>query len=490
MPHTPMMDFDGNRRRRKILLRNSYLVFAGYAITQLAALLAHWLGLSSIAVNEIVWVAALTFSSTVLFALVTQYKPVITNRYVAVFHFGQYLVWLIMYGVWLLTLREIRVAALFFALIPLTFLLADTRMVQSLIVSISVMVLQLFASYYAIHVLGQTGSFKLEAYFTLCFAPAALFLCYLSDRFAKQRHEVHAAKQSAEHNRDALAAEMDKTQLANMELQRTLEALKRATEELTRSEKMAALGSLVAGISHELNTPIGNSVTVASNLQDQLQTLERDINEGNLKRSSMTQFISSASTGVNILTRSLGIASELIKSFKQVAVDRSSEKRRQFELGALLEELAITLRPMFRQTPYAMEFDLEPGIAMDSYPGSLGQIITNLVSNALVHAFEGRAQGTMHIRVRAVGNDHVELVFCDDGVGIQLTHQARVFDPFFTTKLGQGGSGLGLNIVYNLVTAVLGGSIRLESAPGQGSSMIMVLPRTAPQPAAEKINTV
>ena len=173
-----------------------------------------------------------------------------------------------------------------------------------------------------------------------------------------------------------------------------------------------------------------------------------------------------------------------------MAVDRSSEKRRQFELGALLEELAITLRPMFRQTPYAMEFDLEPGIAMDSYPGSLGQIITNLVSNALVHAFEGRAQGTMHIRVRAVGNDHVELVFCDDGVGIQLTHQARVFDPFFTTKLGQGGSGLGLNIVYNLVTAVLGGSIRLESAPGQGSSMIMVLPRTAPQLAAEKINTV
>ncbi len=316
MPHTPMMDFDGNQRRRKILLRNSYLVFAGYAITQLAALLAHWLGLSSIAVNEIVWVAALTFSSTVLFALVTQYKPVITNRYVGVFHFGQYLVWLIMYGVWLLTLREIRVAALFFALIPLTFLLADTRMVQSLIVSISVMVLQLFASYYAIHVLGQTGSFKLEAYFTLCFAPAALLLCYLSDRFAKQRHEVHAAKQSAEHNRDALAAEMDKTQLANMELQRTLEALKRATEELTRSEKMAALGSLVAGISHELNTPIGNSVTVASNLQDQLQTLERDINEGNLKRSSMTQFISSASTGVNILTRSLGIASELIKSLE------------------------------------------------------------------------------------------------------------------------------------------------------------------------------
>ncbi len=485
-----MMDFDGNRRRRKILLRNSLLVFAGYAITQLAALLAHWLRLSSIEVNEILWVAALTLACTVLFALVTQFKPVISNRYVAFFHFGQYLVWLIMYGVWLLTLREIRVAALFFALIPLSFLLADTRMVQSLIVSVSAMALQLFASYYAIHVLGQTGSFKLEAYFTLCFAPAALFLCYLSERFAKQRHEVHEAKQSAEHNRDALAAEMNKTQLANMELQRTLEALKRATEELTRSEKMAALGSLVAGISHELNTPIGNSVTVASNLEDQLMGLERDINEGNLKRSSMTQFISSARTGVNILTRSLGIASELIKSFKQVAVDRSSEKRRQFELSALLEELAITLRPMFRQTPYAMELDLQPGIAMDSYPGSLGQIITNLVSNALVHAFEDRTQGTMHIRTRAAGEDQVELVFCDDGVGIQLPHQARVFDPFFTTKLGQGGSGLGLNIVYNLVTAVLGGSIRLESAPGQGSSMIMVLPLTAPHPATDNLNRV
>lgn len=480
MPHTPMMDFDGNLHRRKILLRNSSLVLAGYAITQLAALLAHWMGFSSITVNEILWVATLTFLSTILFALVTQFKPTITNRYVAFFHFGQYVIWLIMYGAWLLTLREIRVAALFFALIPLTFLLADTRMVQSLIVAISVMVLQVLVSYYAIYVLGQTGSFQLEAYYTLCFAPAALFLCYLADRFAKQRHEVHAAKQSAEQNRDALAAEMNKTQLANMELQRTLDALKRATEELTRSEKMAALGSLVAGISHELNTPIGNSVTVASNLQDQLQSLERDINEGNLKRSSLAQFIRSTSTGVNILTRSLEVASELIKSFKQVAVDRSSEKRRQFELSALLEELAITLRPMFRQTPYTMALDLQPGIAMDSYPGSLGQIITNLVSNALVHGFEDRAQGIMHIRTRAIGEDAVELVFCDDGVGIQLAHQPRVFDPFFTTKLGQGGSGLGLHIVYNLVTAVLGGRVRLESAPGQGVRMVIMLPRAAP----------
>lgn len=484
MKRTRMVDFDGNQRRRKILLRNSVLVFVGYAITQLAALLALQLGLSSISVNEILLVSMVTLSSTLLFALVTQFKPVMTNRYVAFFHFGQYVIWLIMYGVWLLTLREIRVAALFFALIPLTFLLADTRMVQGLIVAISVMVLQIVMSYYAIYVLEQTGSFQLEAYFTLCFAPAALFLCILADRFAKQRHEVHAAKQSAEENRDALAAEMAKTQLANMELQRTLQALKRATEELTRSEKMAALGSLVAGISHELNTPIGNSVTVASNLQDQVQTLEREISDGTLKRSSMAQFISSATTGLNILTRSLDTAKELIHSFKQVAVDQSSEKRRQFELGAVLEELAITLRPMFRQTPYRMELDVQPGIALDSYPGALGQIMTNLVSNSLVHAFEGRVHGTMRIRTRATDSAHVELVFSDDGVGIPQDQQARVFDPFFTTKLGHGGSGLGLNIVYNLVTAVLGGSIRLESAPEQGVSMVMVLPRVAPQPVA------
>lgn len=478
-----MLDFDGNERRRLILQRNSLAIFMGYVITQLAALLAQRLGLSTIRTVEIVWVAIPTLTTTVAFAGVTRMKRVISDRYVMVFQFAQYLVWLVMYGVWLLTLREIRVAALFFALIPLAFLLSDTRMMQSLFVTISAMVLQVAVSYIAIHRLGQTGSFVLEAYFTLCFAPAGLFLCYLADRFSRQRREVRRAKISAEESRDALAAQVEKTQRANVELQRALETLKQATDELSRSEKMAALGSLVAGISHELNTPIGNCVTVTSVLHEQLKTLEMDVASGVARRSDVMEFFGNANTGFGVLSRSLETASELIRSFKHVAVDRTSEKRRCFDLAELLEELAITLRPMLRHSRFELKLDLAAGMQMDSYPGALGQIITNLVSNAITHGFDGRSAGVMLIRTRALGNE-VELVFSDDGVGIPAAHHSRVFDPFFTTKFGKGGSGLGLSLVYNAVTAVLGGTIRLESAPDAGTRMILVMPCVAPLPAA------
>ena len=227
-------NFDNNVRRRAILIRNSRLVFIGYLITQSAALLAHELRLSSILYKEIVFVAAVTLCSSVLFSIIVLRKREMTNRFTQIFHFGQYLIWLIMYAVWLFTLREIRVAALFFALMPLSFLLSDTKMIQSLIVTISAMIIQVTASYFAIFVFGQTGSFKLEVFYTLCFAPAALFLCYLSNRFSQQRDEVKVAKRVAEETRDALAIEITKTQKANAELHQALDQI----------EKMARVDAL------------------------------------------------------------------------------------------------------------------------------------------------------------------------------------------------------------------------------------------------------
>ncbi len=268
---------------------------------------------------------------------------------------------------------------------------------------------------------------------------------------------------------------------SNTELAQTFESLKRATEELVRSEKMAALGSLVAGIAHELNTPIGNSVTVASTLQEQTRQVQSDVNNGALKRSGLNRYLDDASTGTALLMRSLGNARELISSFKQVAVDQSSDQRRRFNLSQTIEEVVVTLAPMFKKTPYSLVLDLSPGIELDSYPGPLGQIITNLVGNALSHAFEGRATGTMRLRTRKLDGIQVEIIFSDDGIGIPEANQHRVFDPFFTTKLGQGGSGLGMNIVYNLVTTVLGGDIRLQSRIDDGTSMILHIPLSAPQ---------
>ncbi|QDL55069.1 ATP-binding protein [Rhodoferax aquaticus] len=248
---------------------------------------------------------------------------------------------------------------------------------------------------------------------------------------------------------------------ANTELNQALASLRSMQGELLRSEKMAALGSIVAGVAHELNTPIGIGVTIASTMQDHTQTLVNEIHAPRPRKSLIESSLLACNEGAEVLVRTLMRAAELVRSFKQVAVDQSSDKRRAFDLSTMLKELLTTLVPLYNKTPYTLTTDLAPDIAMESYPGALGQVLTNLISNSLSHGFEGRAQGTMHLRTRTLNEGWVELVFSDDGVGIPEQHRDKVFDPFFTTKLGRGGSGLGMHIVYNLVTNVLGGHIEL-----------------------------
>ena len=178
--------------------------------------------------------------------------------------------------------------------------------------------------------------------------------------------------------------------------------------------------------------------------------------------------------------RNLGTARELVAGFKQVAADQASNQRRRFDLKETVEGILATLAPMYRKTPYGMACELQDGIVMESYPGPLGQMLTNFVTNALAHAFDGRAAGTMQLSCKRRGETQVEIRFSDDGKGIPEENRNRVFDPFFTTKLGQGGSGLGLNIVYNIVTSVLGGTIELESTVGGGTTFIVLLPLAAP----------
>jgi signal transduction histidine kinase len=271
-----------------------------------------------------------------------------------------------------------------------------------------------------------------------------------------------------------------KLEQANDELGHSLNTVKNMQSELVRSEKMAALGSLVAGVSHELNTPIGNCVMVASTIKYQIDSILTDLQSGTMRRSTLEQHLHSSLQGVSMLELNLARAAELIGSFKRVAVDRTSDHRRGFDLRLTLTEILITSVPMYKATPYKMETELAEGIVMDSYPGSLGQVITNFISNALAHAFEGRANGTMCLRSRALDDDSAEISFSDDGVGIAPQHQRRVFDPFFTTKLGQGGSGLGMNITYNIVTEVLGGSVTLSSSSESGTTFRLILPRKAP----------
>ncbi|MBI3230319.1 MAG: PAS domain S-box protein [Burkholderiales bacterium] len=276
----------------------------------------------------------------------------------------------------------------------------------------------------------------------------------------------------------------DALQKANKELASTLETLSRAQEDLVRSEKLAALGSLVAGIAHELNTPIGNSLMVASTLVDQTREFAANIKNG-LKRSMLDSYTLDAAKAGDILVRNLLRAADLVTSFKQVAIDQTSSQRRRFVLDEVIGEILLTLWPAIKKTNFQVVQEIAAELMMDSYPGPLGQVVTNLINNALIHGFEGRTEGTVRIHGRAIDEHMVELILEDDGIGIPAENLKRIYDPFFTTKLGAGGSGLGLNITHNIVTGLLGGRISVHSEVGSGTQFILLLPLEAPMPHNE-----
>jgi len=257
--------------------------------------------------------------------------------------------------------------------------------------------------------------------------------------------------------------------------------LKRTQNQLFEQEKLASLGSLVAGVAHELNTPLGNSLLAASTLQDGTREFKRLLAEGQLRRSELQAFCDTAEASAGLLVRGLASAAGLVSSFKQLAVDQTSERRREFDVAQLCEEVQLSLINRLRKDGHHLQIEVEPGLSLDSYPGPLGQVLSNLVLNAIIHGFEGRQNGQMRIEAEAAGAERVRLRFSDDGRGIAAEHLSRVFDPFFTTKLGSGGSGLGLHLCYTLVRSMLGGEISGSSEPGQGAVFELLLPRVAPQ---------
>jgi PAS domain S-box-containing protein len=264
-------------------------------------------------------------------------------------------------------------------------------------------------------------------------------------------------------------------QEVNRELADSLATLQRAQDELVRSEKLAALGALVAGVAHELNTPIGNSLLAVSTLIDQTRVFARRVEEG-IKRSTLQHFLHDVNAGGEIVLRNLHRAVDLVSSFKQVAVDRTTSQCRPFLLDELTAEILLVLVPTFKKTGIKVRQEIPAGIAMNSYPGPFGQVLINLINNALTHAFEGRADGEIVVGARALAPDSVEVTVSDNGSGIAPEHMGRIYDPFFTTKLGKGGSGLGLNIVYNIVYGLLRGRIEVDSTLGQGTRFVLTLP--------------
>jgi C4-dicarboxylate-specific signal transduction histidine kinase len=260
------------------------------------------------------------------------------------------------------------------------------------------------------------------------------------------------------------------------------EQLKDAQTQLVSQEKLAALGSLMAGVAHELNTPIGNSLLIASTLHQKTIDLNAQINGPGLRRSELAAYLDDAARAHELVMRGLTSAAELVNSFKQVAVDRTTEQRRAFDLQQVASEVIATMMNRIRASGHRIDVEVAAHIAMDSYPGPLGQVLANFINNALLHAFAKDVVGKLWLRAGTSPDapGKVQLIFGDNGGGIAPAHMSRIFDPFFTTKLGQGGSGLGLSISYNIVTSLLGGQITVHSSTA-GTVFTLDLPLVAPE---------
>jgi two-component system NtrC family sensor kinase len=254
----------------------------------------------------------------------------------------------------------------------------------------------------------------------------------------------------------------------------------KAEKEMLRIEKLASLGDLVAGVSHELNTPIGNAVTVASSLAGRAGQFAADLETQQLRRSTLNEFLADLTEGTSILLRSMQRASDLISNLKQVAVDQASNVRRKFEIGELIGDVAGIVRPAFKHGKVALVTNVASRAMLDNYPGPLGQVLLNLLTNARIHGFDEDMEGTVTISVRDRNTDELEIAVQDTGKGIEPENLNRIFEPFYTTRLGQGGSGLGLAITYQIVTTVLGGTIHAESRFTEGTTMVVRIPRVAP----------
>lgn len=264
--------------------------------------------------------------------------------------------------------------------------------------------------------------------------------------------------------------------LSNRELQFTLDELKLTQRQLVESEKMAALGGLVAGIAHEINTPLGIGVTAASHLEDETRKLMKLVGEGKVSRGALDAYQSEALSSAQLILSNLRRAGQLIKSFKQVAVDQSSEQAREIDLKTYLEEVLVSLGPALKKTPHTVSIKCPENLRIYTYPGAISQIVVNLVMNSLIHAFEGIEHGEIRIECESYDEEWL-LLYRDNGIGMSEDVRLRVFDPFFTTKRGQGGSGLGLHVVYNLVTQLLRGSLDCISAPGKGVEFQIQMPK-------------
>lgn len=300
----------------------------------------------------------------------------------------------------------------------------------------------------------------------------------ISDRKQAEANKIRLVQEQEAKN--AAVRYGQEIEAKNVALGKALQQLKNTQAQLIESEKMASLGNLVAGVAHEINTPLGIGITAASALEDKTKTAALAYDNKQLKSSELKAYFNVATRSSRLILNNLERAGELVQSFKQVAVDQSHLEKRRFVVKKYLQDILVNLTPHLKRSPHRILVHGDEQLEMNSYPGAFSQIITNLVMNALQHAYSEGQVGQMSFELRGEG-EQIILEYKDDGCGIPPEHLGKIFEPFFTTRRNQGGTGLGLHIVYNLVTQKLKGTIRCESEFKVGTTFILKLPIQLPE---------
>lgn len=290
--------------------------------------------------------------------------------------------------------------------------------------------------------------------------------------------------------RDAAIEGRQRAEQAQAAAEKTLGDLREAQSQMILQEKMASLGSMVAGVAHEVNTPVGLAVTGASQLKTETARILAQAAQGQLRRSTFDEYLAQVDELATLIEKNATRAAELIQSFKEVAVDQSSDARRPYDLRAYVAEVLASLSPRIRHAGHKVEMAIPEGVEMDGHPGAMAQVVTNLVINSIMHAYpDGHRGGTLRVAARLMDGDLVELAYSDDGQGIPGDLWPRIFEPFFTTRRGTGGSGLGLHLLYNIVTVRMGGTVRVGAAPQGGALFTLIFPRVSPGKPSEPIRS-
>jgi signal transduction histidine kinase len=306
-----------------------------------------------------------------------------------------------------------------------------------------------------------------------------VFVHFIGRAWRQQELDIRTISES----RDALKSLNDELEarvaVRTEQLSGALDHLRATQEDLIQSEKLASLGFMVAGVSHEINTPIGNAVTITSTLREQLSKFDAALHEKSVSRPALIRWHDESVEMVAVLQRSVDRVAELVRNFKQLAVDKTSEQRHQFNLCTEIDNIIVALSLSFSEIQLTIDNAIPKDIECDSYPGPLCQVVDNLIRNAVLHGFEGRKQGRIVLNA-TLDKNLITLTISDNGKGMDPSVLARIFEPFYTTQLGKGGSGIGLALCHRIATTILGGDLRATSTKGAGSQFILTFMRIAP----------